>query len=523
MKRECYPFGFLIIVASLFFQNFCSHESRDCEEGACCDEDGYFMEAGTECDNWTEYQCLDFCGGPNRRIIDMFRFCTGSSALCDGPIYDRWWDFEDMDSCGEGQACEIDEEGIAQCVLCGENTSCVAGTCKCDFRNCLGVCCSKQEICHWNDTCSAGDYKLTPVDREDHGGFGISVSISEDFAIVGAPGESRGYECRGCGAAYFYQLKDGSWEMHKITAPDEQGRDEFGWSVSIFGNRAIIGSPRIEGPGAAYIFHLEAGKWVKKAKLTASEPRFLDEFGHSVSISEDVAIVGDPSSGDGGAVYFFHLINGKWVEKQKLKTPDVQDSGRFGYSLSISGDTVIVGAHLKYSENGDPNNNSDGAGAAYIYQQEDRNWVLKAELIASDSQPHLHFGYSVSVDGNRAAVSGVGKAYIFENERGEWIEKANLTTSDREVESNYASVFSNRVSLSGDVAIVGAILADSESEDGDSTGSVYVYKLENGQWVSKNSISAYDAKTHDHFGRSVSIHGNKAIVGAPNKGAAYIY
>ena len=240
--------------------------------------------------------------------------------------------------------------------------------------------------------------------------FGWSVSVSEDFIIVGEPA---------AGAAYIFEKSQGQWSAKQmLTASDSNVRDTFGWSVSISGDVAIVGAPIFGNPGipeggAAYIFQLEDGNWEEKQKLHASDAQMGDEFGVSVSISDNVAIVGayrdDGCEGDpldnAGAAYVFQLVDGEWVEHQKLTASDAQASDNFGYSVSTSGDVAIVGAWSEDGGEGDP---LDNAGAAYIYQLQNERWVEKEKLTHSDAQAGVSFGYYVSVSENFAIVGSHG-------------------------------------------------------------------------------------------------------------------
>lgn len=375
------------------------------------------------------------------------------------------------------------------------------------------------------------DIKLTASDAQVEDFFGSCVSISGDVAIVGASwenggdGDSRSW----AGAAYIFRKVNGKWKQQKkITATDAQNFDEFGSSVSIFEDVAIVGAKYDDDgeddTGAAYIFQFENGGWMEKQKLTASDGQADDRFGSSVSISGNIIIVGapyedgvigdpiDPHDGP-GAAYIFKLVDGEWKEKKKLTALHAQKHGRFGESVSISEDVAMIGA---VEEN-------LGKGAVYIFQMFNGEWVEKM-LYASDAQADDHFGKSISISGDVAIVGAhgedggdgdpmtlAGAAYIFQLVDGQWVEQKKLCASD----AQEYDLFGVSVSISGDVAIVGAYGED--GGDGDpmvTAGAAYIFQLINGEWVEKKKLCASDAQEYDQFGVSVSISGDFAIVGA---------
>jgi hypothetical protein len=268
-------------------------------------------------------------------------------------------------------------------------------------------------------------FKLMAPDAEAIDLFG-SVSIDGDYAIVGAEGEdSKGSNA---GAAYiFHRTGTNSWgEWAKLVAPDAGAGAQFGCSVSINGDYAIVGAlyAKAEGAtaGAAYVFHrTDTNSWDGGGKLFSSDIEFMDLFGGSVSISGDYAIVsapGEDSSGDGaGAAYVFRRIglNG-WDAGTKLVAPDAGEADEFGSDVSISGDRVIVSAVLA------PANESD-AGAVYIFRRTGpTSWSTGAKLYASDAQADDQFGTSVSSSADFAVVGArfedaggtdAGAAYIY--------------------------------------------------------------------------------------------------------------
>ena len=379
--------------------------------------------------------------------------------------------------------------------------------------------------------------KLLASDADADDRFGYSASISGNYAIVGANRNDDNGE--NSGSAYIFELSNGTWtQKQKLLAADRADRDFFGLSVAISGNYAIVGaygnSDNGSQSGSAYIFELSNGTWTQKQKLLASDADASDQFGYSVSISGNYAIVGayqNDDNGDGsGSAYIFELSNGTWTQKQKLLASDAAAIDYFGRSVSISGNYAIVGAHLNHD-------NGMRGGSAYIFERDSNgNWGSNGnetqKLLASDADTVDAFGFSVAISGNYAIVGAAfnddngensGSAYIFELSNGTWTQKQKLLAADAAAGDN----FGVSVAISGNYAIVGAHYND---DNGIKSGSAYIFELSNGTWSQKQKLLASDGAISDHFGRPVSISGNYAIIGAhqnddngSESGSAYIF
>lgn len=187
-------------------------------------------------------------------------------------------------------------------------------------------------------------------------------------------------------------------EVVKLTASDATQGDSFGYSVSISRDYAVIGAFLDDdsgvNSGSAYIFKRNGSGWLQQAKLTASDTA---SFGSSVSISGDYVIVGASGNDNGaGSAYIFEKPTGGWVnatEMAKLTASDSHSYALFGRSVSISGDCVIVGAEGN-------NENGSHSGSAYIFEKPVSGWVNMTEtakLTASDGDNDNLFGASVSI------------------------------------------------------------------------------------------------------------------------------
>jgi hypothetical protein len=322
-------------------------------------------------------------------------------------------------------------------------------------------------------------------------------------------------------------------QKQKLLASDGAAGDKFGYSVSTSGDSAIAGAQGDDDngsySGSAYIFKRDGTSWIQQAKLIASDGADSDSFGCSVSISGDLAIVGaegDDDNGSGsGSAYIFKWNGTSWVEQQKLLASDGAAYDYFGWSVSISGDLAIVGAY------GDDDNGSL-SGSAYIFKWDGTSWVEQAKLLPSDGAAYDYFGWSVSISGDLAIVgafyddaNGVdsGSAYIFKWDETNWVEQQKLLASD----GAKGDEFGISVSISGDLAIAGAYGNDA---NGSNSGSAYIFKWNGTGWIQQTKLLASDGVADDLFGYSVSISGDLAIAGAYGdddngslSGSAYIF
>ncbi|WCO00739.1 T9SS type A sorting domain-containing protein [Psychroserpens ponticola] len=378
--------------------------------------------------------------------------------------------------------------------------------------------------------------KLTAADGAASDLFGISIAIGGDYINIGARGADA--SGTNSGAAYMYMRSGSNWsQQEKFVPADGATGDLFGWSVGIDGvnTNAIVGAPvnsdAGSGSGSAYVFELETPEppadvnWNEIINATASDGAANDDYGHSVSINGDYAIVGVPSDDDttsnSGSAYIFIKSGGTWTEQAKLTASDPIINDYFGYSVSISGDYAVIGAYFKDS----------GVGAAYVFKRSGTNWTEQAKLTASDavSGDYEFFGHGVSIDGDYIVVgayyknNGRGAAYVFTRSGTNWTEQAKLTASDA-VDYDY---FAATVAIDGDYAIIGASAVD---DDGSASGAAYVFKRSGTNWTEQVKLTASDAAESDQFGTSVAIDGNYAIVGAfgneddgYRSGSAYIF
>lgn len=331
-------------------------------------------------------------------------------------------------------------------------------------------------------------------------------------------------------------------QQQQLSASDKTVGEQFGSSVAISGDTALVGSPGhgVAGgfSGAAYVFTRDAtGPWTPGQKLTPSSGATGDLFGSSVALSNDTAFVGargDSSQGTffAGAVYVFTRdTNGQWNQGQKLIANDSVAGDLFGCSIDLRGDTALIGAHGIENSNGSP-------GAAYIFTRDTNGWSQKQKLTAGDGVAGDGFGFSVALSDNTLAVGArgtddqgsiSGAAYIFTRDaNGQWSQTQKLTASDGVAgdEFGYSVATSEDTVLVGARFASGAVTKGAESPTGTATdtvlpaGAVYVFTLGAGSsggtvWNEGQKLVASDGAARDEFGFSVALSGATALVGAP--------
>jgi hypothetical protein len=370
--------------------------------------------------------------------------------------------------------------------------------------------------------------KLTASDAAASDRFGCSVAVSGNTVVIGACQDDSSR-----GSAYVFEKPGSGWadmtQTAKLTASGGVANDGFGYSVAISGDTIVVGARGDDGSGSAYVFEKPISGWTdmsQTAKLTASDAAEGDAFGHSVAIDGDTILVGAfaDESGQGSAYVF--LEGAGWTsttEDAKLTASDGAGADNFGYSVSISGDTAVVGAW---------NDATVGVtGSAYVFL-EGAGWTTKtqdAKLTASDGAAYDEFGRSVAVDGDTIVVGANGddgtrgSAYVFEEPITGWTDMtqtANLTAS---VRSAYDEL-GRSVSIDGGTVVAGAY--------GDATwqGAAYVFDKPDTGWANMTEtakLTVSGGAVVDQFGWSVAIAGDTIVGGAygygSGQGAAYIF
>jgi hypothetical protein len=397
---------------------------------------------------------------------------------------------------------------------------------------------------------SASETKISALDAAEGDGFGLSVSIDGDYALAGALSDDDGGNSSG--SAYIYSRNEGgenAWgEVKKLTASDAGAGHNFGFSVSLHGDDAMVGARYHHGignyAGAAYIFNRNKGgenNWGEAAKLTASDAAARDIFGKYISINGDYAVVGVPQKEDGettdaGAVYLYYRNQGgddAWGEIKKIMAPTAGKKEKFGQSVSLEGDYLLVG------ENQD-NTAQTGAGAAHLYHRNEggeNNWGLVKTFTASDAAAWDRFGSSVTLSGDNMMI-GAAK----ENDKGGSDGVVYVYSRNQGGEDNWGEVKILAGAHVGNTTISGpvingdyALVASGGSTVGDSLNAGVLYVLHRNQggennWGKVRGFTNSDYGQEKYFGNPHALSADHIMVGmmrdasaGANSGAAYIY
>ena len=368
----------------------------------------------------------------------------------------------------------------------------------------------------------AGTWEYTgeifPVGGNKLDNFGYCVDVSGNRIAVGAPGDSPG--ATSSGSVFIFEKIGSEWTQTAVLSPsDPASFDQFGYSVSLDGDRLIAGSFEDDdngfSSGSAYIFEFNAGSWSQVAKLIASDGLDNDYFGISVSISDTIAVcgayLGNAGGSDRGAAYVFYKNNGLWSQQQKLIAPDGLNGDQFGVSVAVSGSRIAVGAN--YRDDGGNN-----AGAVYTYSLSGLTFTFSQKLLASDAAANDFFGHHVNLKGTDLIIGGwanddlgnaSGSAYVF-TFAGSWAQQQKLLAPDGAAQD----YFGYAVDISENQVIIGG---RGDDDSGNDSGSIYIFSRDLDVWTFNFKGTANDMiddPSLDLFGSHVALDGMNALIGS---------
>ncbi len=348
--------------------------------------------------------------------------------------------------------------------------------------------------------------------------FGASVSISGNFAIIGTSQDSVN-GAPNQGSASIYQYISAGWVfMQKLTDATGAAEDAFGNCVSISGNYAIVGATKDDvsahsNQGSASIFHYNGSSWVLQQQIIDPMGEAGDNFGYSVSVSGNYAVVGAPlddgENTDEGSVLVYHLNGSTWELQQKITIPGLNDGDNFGHAVSISGDRLIAGA--PFVDSGDPD-----IGSAWIYHYNGSAWVEQTFSRGSNAyfNANNQFGYSVSLSGEYAVVGSPfaggneeGYVFVYKYNGNKW-NFLQIFSPQFEVGTtgDDNGNFGESVSISGNYFIVG-MPGYQITNVGSGVGASVIYQKVGGAWQTLQFILDPGKYPGTKFGSTVQIDG----------------
>lgn len=392
--------------------------------------------------------------------------------------------------------------------------------------------------------------KISPADRSTTDRFGSAVAMDGAYAVVASVlddhDQNGANPLADAGSVYIFERNvNGVYnQVQKIVPSDRAAGDYFGISVSISGDYLLVGARQDDedsaglntkaNAGSAYIFKRNgSGVWVQVQKLSASDRAADDNFANDVSISGNAIAIGaffedDDESGNNpvasaGSVYLFEKNgNGHFVQVKKLVATKRNTSMNFGFSVTLSGNNLLITAH---SDNFDQNdaNMLLYAGSAYFYEKVGNNWTLVNKVVAKDRAYLAQFGLSASLQGNLAVIgatkekldqnglnslNSAGAAYVFAKVNGSWVQKNKLCASDRSASDE----FGRGLAIGAQDLLVGAGFEDEDSSGAGNladAGSVYAFKAcQNITYasISPTSCAAYTSPSGNYTWDSSGVY-----------------
>jgi hypothetical protein len=370
--------------------------------------------------------------------------------------------------------------------------------------------------------------RLTAADGTTGDHLGSSIAISGDTVVVGAHSDDVGTNANQ-GSAYVFVRSGTMWiEQQKLTASDGAAGDEFGNSVAISGDTIVLGAPFDDvgansSQGSAYVFVRSGTTWNEQQKLIATDGTAGDQLGFSVAISGDTIIAGAPFASPANFSYVFVRSGTTWTLQQRLLAAgggSIFD--QVGFSVAINGDTLVLGAP------GDQIGANSSQGSAFVFVRSGTTWTQQERLAAGDGAANDQLGSSVAISGDTVVVGSAsddiganasqGSAYVFVRSGTTWTEQQKLTASDGAANDQLGS----SVAICGDTLVLGAP-GDQIGANTDQ-GSAFVFVRSGATWTVQQRLTASDGATNDQLGSSAAISGDTVVVGAnTNQGSAYLF
>ena len=322
-----------------------------------------------------------------------------------------------------------------------------------------------------------------------------------------------------------------SKEIHTLVGSDTEAGDGFGYAVTVDGTVAAVGAPfafdNINGnvwAGSVYVFRWNGMMWVEEALLVAADAHINQRFGASLSIEGDRLAVGAGNdTADRGAVYIFDRSGGTWSQTQKITSANPAFGDLFGADVSLEGDRVMAGAPL------DDPAGLTASGSVEVFDFNGATWVFQQTITPVSAVAGQSFGTSVSLSGTRVLIGSPGddpacpadptcdsgSAYIFDFNGAMWTETRKLIPTNPARED----AFGASVSLDDSLALIGS---PRDNIAGNNAGSAFMFRHDGAMWQEETELNAGPAaQPGDHFGNSVAVEGDFAVIGAGKADGGY--
>ena len=367
----------------------------------------------------------------------------------------------------------------------------------------------------WSEQATLTVDDVDPIDQ-----FGASVALSGDTAVIGSPfrNTGTGFNDLAAGEVYVFFRSGGAWSLQQaLIAADGLRNALFGYSVAVAGDTLVIGAPGHNNfTGKAYVYVRSGSNWSLQQSLVNLGGTFNDELGISVALSGETVLAGAsrPAFGSGfgaGKVHVFVRSGETWSLQQTLALSDGLPGDQFGFSVDLRGETALIGAPRRtqfapsYIQN---------AGQAYVFVRSDGTWSLQQTLTDPESTASGLFGYSVALNSDTALVGAPGRAAVavFVRDASAWTFQQDLTASDGAA----GDEFGIPIALNGNTALVGAPRHSTTPDfPGFLAGQAYVFVRGGSTWSLQQTLTPSDATAHSSFGFAVALSGASALISAP--------
>ncbi len=377
--------------------------------------------------------------------------------------------------------------------------------------------------------------KILAFDGHQWQSFGTAVAADQGWLVVGVRQDSQ--IASTAGAVYSYQRRGGGWAfVEKFFSSDAQEGDGFGNCVVLEGSTCIVNA-KSESPngvfnaGSVYVFERVGSNWIEVQKLVSTPTVSNANFGTSISLDGNRMLIGARQESSVGAAYVFERVAGVWSQTARLQASDGVLFDFFGQEVALHGNTAIVGSAADGPA-------GDSQGAAYVFEFNGVQWIEVAKLRAADPNSSSSFGTSLvalqdsalvgSATHRHLGVHGTGAVYGYDRSGATWIGAQELLQHSW----NSGLLFGTRLISSGDLTVAGAPL---DPNTFTSRGAAYVFRLEPTGWIELARFTPNDALDNDAFGNNLALDGSTVIVGVSgrddlcptvpscNSGAVYIF
>jgi hypothetical protein len=365
---------------------------------------------------------------------------------------------------------------------------------------------------------SAPKTVITPWDLQGGDRFGTDLAVSDQWLMVGSPADD--LIGRDSGSVAAFEKTSKGWQQRDILAPASGKSGEFfGSALALSENVCAIGAPwdstAGKRSGAVYMFEWDGEFWNQIHKFHAPDAGLDQRFGHALDFDGTTLVVGARSASTGGkatgAAYIFEeSATGGWSFTQKLKVPEVSEGAEFGFSVSVDGPALAIGAWADHF-GGKP------SGSVHIYRSISGDWTHEARLEATDNAPGACFGLDVDLVGEHCAVGSPwentgaehsGAAYIWKRGEQGWFIEQHLRPPFPQAEGSFGIA----VRLNDEQQLILGARRGSAQVRG--AGSASIYRWQGSSWIHGQTWSAPKPVDGDDFGLALGSLGPMVLVGA---------